>query len=84
MGTQVRSLAAFAAFVRSNRMRASMTQEELAQAVGKSRRWVHDLETGKVNPALGAAIDVAAALGASVVLDHSERSEILDEVFENL
>lgn len=84
MVMQVQSPAAFAAFVRSSRLRANLTQAELAQAVRKSRRWVHDLETGKVNLSLGAAIDVAAALGATLSLDHSERSEVLDEIFEDL
>jgi len=61
-----------------------LTQEELAQAVSKSRRWVHDLEMGKVNPSLSAAIDVAAVLGFAVSLERSERSDVLDELFDNL
>lgn len=81
---QVQSAAAFAAFVRRNRLHANMTQEELALAVRKSRRWVHDLESGKVNVSLGAAIDVAAALGYTLSLGRSERSAVLDEVFEDL
>ena len=60
---QLPSVTAFASFVRSGRLRANMTQEELAQSVGKTRRWVHDVESGKVTPSLGAAIEVAAALG---------------------
>lgn len=74
----------FSSFVRGARLRANMTQEELAQAVRKSRRWVHDLESGKVDPSLGAAIDVAAVLGFTVSFDRSERSQILDQVFEDL
>lgn len=84
MVMQVQSAAAFAAFVRSSRLRANITQDELAQAVRKSRRWVHDLESGKVNLSLGAAIDVAAALGATISLAPSERSDVLDEIFEDL
>lgn len=76
--------AAFPAFVRGARLRANMTQDELAQSVRKSRRWVHDLETGKVDPSLGAAIDVAAVLGFTVSLDPSTRSVVLDEMFEDL
>ena len=75
---------AFSSFVRGARLRANMTQEELARAVRKSRRWVHDLESGKVDPSLGAVIDVAAVLGFTVSLDRSERSRILDQVFEDL
>lgn len=76
--------AAFPAFVRGARLRADMTQDELAQSVRKSRRWVHDLESGKVDPSLGAAIDVAAVLGFTVSLDPSQRSGVLDEMFEHL
>lgn len=78
------STSAFAAFVRDHRLRAGMTQEELATTVRKSRRWVHDLEAGKVDPSLSAAIDVAAALGFTVVFQSSERSALLDAIFEDL
>lgn len=40
---QLQSAKAFAGFVRANRLSAHMTQQELAQAARKSRRWVHDL-----------------------------------------
>lgn len=81
---QLQSASAFAAFVRSNRLRQNMTQDELAQSVRKSRRWVHDVETSKVTPTLGAAIDVAAVLGFAVSLTRSERSEVLDDLFGGL
>lgn len=81
---QMPSTAAFAAFVRSQRLQSNITQDELAQAVRKSRRWVHDLEMGKVDPSLSAAVDVAAALGFTVSLERSERSDVLDGLFEDL
>lgn len=81
---QMPSGAAFSSFVRSGRLRVNMTQDDLAQAVRKSRRWVHDLEMGKVDPSLSAAIDVAAALGFTMSLERSERSDVLDELFEDL
>ena len=81
---QLPSAIAFASFVRSARLRVNMTQEELAQAVRKIRRWVHDVESGKVTPSLSAAIEVAAVLGFTVSLDRSEPSSVLDEVFEDL
>lgn len=81
---QLPSTAAFASFVRSGRLHVNMTQEDLAQTVGKTRRWVHDVEAGKVTPSLSAAIDVAAALGFTVHLERSEPSGVLDEVFEDL
>ncbi|WP_337004384.1 MULTISPECIES: helix-turn-helix transcriptional regulator [unclassified Microbacterium] len=81
---QMSSARGFAAFVRANRLSAGLTQEDLAQAVRKSRRWVHDLESGKVVPSLNAAIEVAAVLGYTVTLERSERSDVLDQLFEDL
>ncbi|BDZ64843.1 helix-turn-helix transcriptional regulator [Agromyces mangrovi Wang et al. 2018] len=84
MNVPLQSTSAFAAFVRENRLRTNMTQDELARAVRKSRRWVHDLESDKVTPSLSAAIEVAATLGFALSIERSERSDILDEIFENL
>lgn len=81
---QLSSTRAFATFVRGTRLRAHVTQDELAQAAGKSRRWVHDLEAGKVDPSLSAAVSVAAALGFTVSLERDEPSAVLDEIFEDL
>ncbi|WP_404435849.1 helix-turn-helix transcriptional regulator [Microbacterium aerolatum] len=81
---QLQSATGFASFVRASRMNAHMTQQQLADAARKSRRWVSDLESGKVTPSLSAAIDVAAVLGYTVILDRSERSGVLDQVFEEL
>ncbi len=84
MRIQLQSSLAFAAFVRGSRLQANMTQEDLAKAARKSRRWVHDLESGKVTPSLAAAIEVAAVLGFTASLERSERSALLDEIFEDL
>ena len=74
----------FASFVRRTRLRLNITQESLAQTVGKSRRWVHDLEAGKVDPSLSAAVSVAATLGYAVSLEADQPSAVLDEIFEDL
>lgn len=81
---QLLSTEAFATFVRGTRLRANVTQDELGRAVGKSRRWVHDLEAGNVDPSLSAAVSVAAALGYTVSLERDEPSSVLDEIFEDL
>lgn len=78
------STAALATFVRGRRLEASLTQDELGEIVGKSRRWVHDLEAGKVDPSFSAAVSVAAALGYTVSLERDEPSAVLDEIFEDL
>ncbi|GAA1314507.1 helix-turn-helix transcriptional regulator [Leucobacter albus] len=80
----VRTQTGFGEFVRSSRIRSGKTQEDLAGAVGKSRRWLQDVERGKVAPSLPAAIDVANALGYEFIADRSIASNLLDEVFEDL
>src|SRR5688500_17858347 len=72
---QLRSASAFAAFAGSNRLRTNMTRDELAQAVRKCRRWVHDPESSKVTASLGTAIEVGEVLGFTVSLERSERAE---------
>ncbi|UUE20064.1 MULTISPECIES: helix-turn-helix transcriptional regulator [unclassified Microbacterium] len=84
MGTLMPSVRAFAQFVRRTRLARNITQDELAQAVGKSRRWVHDLENGKVDPSLSAAVSVAAALEYTVSLELDQPSGDLDQLFEDL
>lgn len=45
---------------------------------------MHDLEAGKVDPSLSAAVSVAAALGYIVSLERDEPSAVLDALFEEL
>ncbi|MFT4165007.1 MAG: helix-turn-helix transcriptional regulator [Microlunatus sp.] len=80
----LRTLGGFGAFVRRSRIQLGMTQEQLAQTVGRSRRWLQDVEQGKVALSLPAAMDLAAALGYDVVAERSEPSEVLDQVFRDL
>lgn len=80
----VRTRAGFGEFVRGSRIRAGVTQGQLAQAVGKSRRWLQDVERGKVNPSLAASIDLAAALGYEIVAERATQSPVLDQVFGDL
>lgn len=81
---QLRNPAVFAGAIRSARLARGLTQEELAEGAGKSRRWVHDLESGSTNPSLSAVIAVASFLGLTLSLEQSERSDVLDEIFEDL
>lgn len=74
----------FGAFVHASRIRLGLTQERLAQTVGKSRRWLQDVEQGKVAPSVSAAMDLAAALGYDFVAERSKPSPVLDQVFADL
>lgn len=61
--SDIDSAAALGALVREHRKRLRVTQEELARAVGKQRRWVIELESGAEGVGLGAAIAAARAVG---------------------
>lgn len=52
--------------------------------MGKSRRWLQDVEQGKVAPSLSAAMDLATALGYDFVAERSKPSPVLDQVFADL
>jgi putative transcriptional regulator len=52
--------------IKEYRARFSLTQEELAKAVGVRRETIVFLEQGKYNPSLKLAHDVARALHAGI------------------
>src|ERR671925_1725253 len=52
--------------LRARRLRAGMTQAELAAATGLSRQLVGAVETGRHAPSVHAAMALATALGATV------------------
>lgn len=58
----------FGTAVREARRRLSLTQRQLALAVGAGERFIVDLERGKATARLGKALEVAAVLGLRVEL----------------
>ena len=52
--------------LKSLRMRAGLTQAELAQRVGVSRKTINTVENGVFTPSATLALQLARALGASV------------------
>jgi putative transcriptional regulator len=52
--------------IKEYRARSSMTQEDLAKAVGVRRETIVFLEQGKYNPSLKLAHDVAKTLHATI------------------
>ena len=48
------------------RTRAGMTQQQLAQRVGVRRETILHLESGRYNPSLKLAMDIAQVFGRSV------------------
>lgn len=59
--------------MKSARLDASMTQAELAERVGKSRKWIVDVERGAINPTLRSVIDVCRVLDFSLSVSKQER-----------
>ena len=52
--------------VRSYRTRRGLTQEQLAHLIGRSERWLIDVERGEVDPRLSDAVALAEALCVGV------------------
>ncbi|MFF8816992.1 helix-turn-helix domain-containing protein [Leucobacter sp. NPDC015123] len=80
----IQSSKAFADFVRSHRVRSGMTQEELGAQTGMSRRWVQELESGKLVPSLNATLTVASAFGYELHLEPLPSASHLDALFDEL
>lgn len=72
-------------FVRDERRRQGLSQEELAIRSGTSRRWLSDLEGGKVTVEAGLTLKVIAALGLILEVRPAPTPEIdLDAFLDNL
>ncbi|RII40911.1 helix-turn-helix domain-containing protein [Galactobacter valiniphilus] len=74
----------FAAFVRSHRIGAKMTQDELARATGMSRRWVQEIEAERIKPTLEAVLSVAATFKQEMHLEPAGNADPFREIFEGL
>lgn len=67
-GVPVNTARHLATFVRQQRLEQGVTQEELAQRIGKSRKWVSGVEGGSLMPTFPAVLEAVRALGFSIVL----------------
>jgi DNA-binding XRE family transcriptional regulator len=57
---------AFGQRVRALRERAGVSQEDLAHAIGMSRRYMSGIERGEANPSLDQLVRIASGLGVEV------------------
>ena len=78
----VSSAKAFAEIMRSRRLDRGLTQADLADRVGKSRKWVIGVERGDLMPTLQAVIQVCRALGYSMSLweEPGDNASLLAEI----
>lgn len=65
---RVSSIHDLAAIVRGRRLDLGMTQENLAQRSGVSRRWVYEFEAGKPTAEIGLVMRVVEGLGLVIEL----------------
>ncbi len=70
---RISSATDFAILMKNARLDAGLTQAELADRVGKSRKWVVDVERGVINPTLSSVIDVCRVLEFSLSVAKEER-----------
>src|SRR5689334_19955268 len=52
--------------IRAYRLRRGLTQARLAHLIGRSQRWLIDVERGGVDPRLSDAVALAKVLGVAV------------------
>ena len=64
--TTVRSTPDIGELVRRRRMDLRMTQQELANMVGTSRRFISELEDGKETAQIGKVLGVLSSLGIAL------------------
>lgn len=68
----VNSINDLAAVVRGRRLRAGLSQEQVAASTGVSRQWVGELERGKPTAELGLVLGLLDALELNIELDARE------------
>ena len=80
----VKTPRAFAAMMRTERLRQGITQKEIAEKSGMSYRWVQEFEAGKLDPSLTGALSIARSLGFEVGVQRSVSHPVIDQLFEAL
>ncbi|WP_092258937.1 helix-turn-helix domain-containing protein [Corynebacterium cystitidis] len=64
----VETVAELAAAIRQRRLEQDWTQQQLAEKIGCSRKWVIDLEQGKTTVELLPVLDAISVLGLEITL----------------
>lgn len=83
--TRLSTPAQVGAAVRGARRRAAMTQSELADRAGVSRRWIIMLEQGQASRAeLGKILDTLDALGLSLKVTPADQPSPLAHLLDDL
>ena len=78
--------ARFGALVRERRKHLKMTQEDVALASGVSRRFIIELESGRITCELGRSLVVAAVVGirpVDQIIASDESAPLLPDLLDN-
>lgn len=67
--TKIATLRQFRDFVQGARLEQGLTQAQLAEKSGVSRKWLGDFERGNPNARLGLVLAVMDALGANLTVN---------------
>ncbi len=79
---RVRNAEILARLVRDRRIARGMTQLDLAEAIGASRRWVVKFEADPANARVDLVLGAVAAVG--LIVDVSDPAPDADDVFGEL
>jgi transcriptional regulator with XRE-family HTH domain len=69
MRTTIRSLQDLRDLVRSERKRRGLTQSQAAALIGRTQKWLSDLESGRSNPPTSMMLEILALLAVSLVAE---------------
>lgn len=66
MRTTIKSLQDLRDLVRSERKRRGLTQSHAAALIGRTQKWLSDLESGRTNPPTTMMLEILTLLGVSL------------------
>lgn len=75
----------FGLLIRDRRRKKGWTQEQLATSLGKTRRWMMQVELGQTNPDVSSMLRAFNLLDVALIsepLSASEPDELLEEVLD--
>ena len=69
MRATIKSLQDLRDLVRSERKRRKLTQSKAAALIGRTQKWLSDLESGRSNPPTSMMLEILTLLGVSLIVE---------------
>jgi len=78
---RIRTAADLGAFIREHRVKLGMDQSDLAEKAGTSRKWIVEVEQGKLRAEIGLVLRTLKALGVSldIAVDRTQKASTARE-----